>query len=151
MEGFHVIIFISQNRNPNFPQTLTATINLHGSRRRFRPLSGFQSPPKPGTNHRACTCSIPATFTPISPESGAVPSRTAPRPWQQHLASSITAAAPHHHCSQICTVPIAQHQQIHHANERNYSSHCSLRLSPSSPLQKNTKHLQQRRMQQLSR
>jgi len=35
MEGCHVIIFISQNRNPNFSQTLAATINLHGSRRRF--------------------------------------------------------------------------------------------------------------------
>jgi len=32
MKGCYVIIFISQNRNPNFPQTLAATINLHGSR-----------------------------------------------------------------------------------------------------------------------
>jgi len=39
MEGCHVIVFISQNRNPNFPQTLAATINLHGSRRRFWPPS----------------------------------------------------------------------------------------------------------------
>ena len=37
MEGCHVIIFISQNRNPNFPQTLAASINPHGSHRRFRP------------------------------------------------------------------------------------------------------------------
>ncbi|QCE15286.1 hypothetical protein DEO72_LG11g2295 [Vigna unguiculata] len=48
MEGCHVIIFISQNRNPNFPQTLAATINLHGSRRHFRPprfCSTIFSPP----------------------------------------------------------------------------------------------------------
>ncbi|QCE14871.1 hypothetical protein DEO72_LG11g1877 [Vigna unguiculata] len=41
MEGCHVIIFISQNRNHSFPQTLAATINLHGSHRRFRPPSRF--------------------------------------------------------------------------------------------------------------
>jgi len=52
MEGCHGIIFISQNRNPKFPQTLATTINLHGSRCRFPPPSGFQSPPEPGTNHR---------------------------------------------------------------------------------------------------
>ncbi|QCD86760.1 hypothetical protein DEO72_LG3g1286 [Vigna unguiculata] len=70
----------------------------HGSSR------DIHTPPEPGTNHRACTCSIPATFTPISPEFRAAPSRTAPRPWQQHLASSIHApriVSSHHHCSEL--------------------------------------------------
>jgi len=44
MEGCHVIIFISQNRNPNFPQTLAATIHLNGRRRQSRRPSHLQPP-----------------------------------------------------------------------------------------------------------
>ncbi|QCD82397.1 hypothetical protein DEO72_LG2g2735 [Vigna unguiculata] len=49
MEGCHVIIFISQNRNPNFPQTLAATINLHGSCRCFRPPHFMQHQSRPSS------------------------------------------------------------------------------------------------------
>jgi len=50
-----------KKRNPNFPQTLAATMTLHGSRRRFRP------PPATST----CTSHFPSPpsrqKTPISP------------------------------------------------------------------------------------
>jgi len=112
MEGCHVIIFISQNKNPNFPQTLAATINLHGSRRRFWPprlhlqraSSGAVSVSHHGSlfsdHHHASAMAATNHLQPPSPLQLQPPLQQLPTP-------CLTS----HHCSTVCTITVNETQK----------------------------------------
>jgi len=131
MEDCHVIIFISQNRNPNFPQTLAATINPHGSHRRFRPprFCSDASPPTSATSRAAhlhllaqnATVSTQPRTCNTSPESALPPSLhlAPPQVLHPHAAATENARAKSESRKLRCT---------------------SIRVAPSPPLAKVRHH-----------
>jgi len=125
MEGCHVIIFISQNRNPNFPQTLAATINLHGSRRRFRPPSGFThqqlnlAPPR-----RATTITIFHLRTPPEPSTSH---------HQHHHISSFTLQTPPPHLNLAGLHTPCNHDEAVAATPPSSFTPAPARLVPAAP------------------
>ena len=137
MEGCHVIIFISQNRNPNFPQTLAATINLHGSHRRFRPprFCSDASPPMHEFHHHQQHSNLqrappPRTCTSAKLlHSASAMAATESEPEHHHLLHDHREFPQHH---LLASASAATTRTLHHPS-RTTSSEEQIGIANSSP------------------
>jgi len=122
MEGCHVIIFISQNPNPNF----LFSFHHHGSRRRT------SSPRRPPLHHHHTIAGdAPATTAPTTRRAPAAPSPQPSSPFAQLQRASATPpftfSAPcassftRHHCSAVhATMSENEPWQPPHSSEKKH-------------------------------